>query len=327
MKRLLYVALALLVSCSSPEMDGRKAAKEENRCSEKCIEAIQKLESEFVTDFDPRSYTRRSEAITVYKKEFERIGDDYRKGLDAVAIQKSKLKGKYANDYKKMERFEEAYKEEVNNEISESATLAISSETIPASVIASINSIIPPKPDARQIMIDLSGHTLSEGFERKDCYFSEQWKRTIGDKVTVKDFNLEEVLDDNNRDYSFVASMVLQEQYLSYNARAQIYYVLPDGEDWKIDFVKSLGMRIIQTHKYEDCIRCAIEDDGWGGIDALFITNTSEAQLLVIGHIIANKEKRNFSQLIAPGEKKQVGGLFGGGNVTDYTIVAVERES
>ncbi len=74
--------------------------------------------------------------------------------------------------------------------------------------------------------------------------------------------------------------MDLQKDCLYFNARVRICYVLPDGEDWEMDFVKSLGVRLVQTHKYDDCIRCEINDDGWGGINALFITNTSEVRLL-----------------------------------------------
>ena len=328
MKKILYLLFpVLLISCSSPESDGKKAAKNENRCAEKCIESAQKLESDFVNHFNPKDYSLRSQAVDAYKKQFKRIGEDYHKDVDAAKIQKSKLKGKYANDYKKMERFEIAYDEERDVELTTSAILLLSEEKIPSAVIASINGIIPPKPDNEVIKTNLVGHSLSEGFEKENCYFSEKWRLNIDDNVSIKELELEEVLSDDSREYSFVASMILQKDYLSFNTRAQIYYVLPDGEDWKIDFVKSLGIKLIQTHKYDNCIRCEIDDDGWGGTYALFITNTSEVQLLVIGQIVAGSQKLNFNQIISPGEKKKVGGLFFGGSVSDYKIVAVERMS
>lgn len=327
MKRLLYIALVALVSCSSPERDGRAAAKADNNCSETFIESVQKLETEFVSTFNPSKYVWRSDAIMAYNKEFKTLVDNYQRELDKSAISKSKLKGKYANSYKDLDIFEASFEEEKDTELSLLAQKLMSSETIPEAVKASINEIVPPKPDENRIKTDLNGHSLSEGFEKNDCYFSEQWRRTIGEQVEIKEMQIEEITCDDCHDYSFIATMVLQERYLSYTARVQVYYVLPDGEDWKIDFVKSLGIRLIQTDKYTDCIRCSIEDDGWGGIDALFITNTSEVQLLVIGHFVANKGTRNFSQVIPPGEKKQVGGLFGGGSVTSFEIIAVERES
>lgn len=319
--------MGLLISCSSPESDGRKAARNENRCAENCIESAQKLESDFVNHFNPKDYSFRSQAVEEYKKQFKKIGEDYYRDIDAAKIQKSKLKGKYSSDYKKMDRFEAAYIEEKDNDLSASALLSLKEDAIPSAVIASINGIIPPKPDSEIIKANLVGHSLSEGFEKDNSYFSEKWRLDIDENVVIKELAVEEMQNDDSREYSFIASMVLQKDYLSFNTRAQIYYVLPDGEDWKIDFVKSLGIRIMQTHKYDDCIRCEIDEDGWGGTKALFITNTSEVQLLVIGQVVAGSQKRNFNQIISPGEKKQVGGLFFGGSVSGFEIVAVERMS
>jgi hypothetical protein len=326
--RLLFHTIVIavaLVSCSSPEGDGRKAALDVNNCAEKCIESMQKLESEFVSNFNPHNYTWRSEAIDAYNKKFKRICDDYYRDLDAVLIRNSKLKGEYADNYKDLEKFDAAYEDAIDEDLSLKASNLILTETIPTAVIASINSIIPPKPDENRIKKDLEGHSISEGFDKKDCYFSEKWRRTFGEDVEIKELHLDEITQDDIREYSFVTTMILQEKYLSYNAKAQVYYTLQDGEDWKIEFVKSLGLKLIQTHKYDDCIRCVIEDDGWGGVDALFITNTSEVELLVIGHCVADNVYINFSKIIPPGEKGQVGGLFFGGNITHYEIVAVER--
>lgn len=328
MKRILYPLLfVLLLSCSTPESDGRKIARNENRCAENCIESVQKLESDFVNHFNPKDYTFRSQAIEVYKKQFKMIGEDYYRDIDAAKIQKSKLKGRYANDYKKMEKFEDAYDREKDVDLTTSALLLLSEDVIPPAVIACINGIIPLKPDNELIKTNLVGHSLSEGFEKENCYFSEKWRLDIDENVSIKELVVEDVQNDDGREYSFIASMVLQKDYLSFNTRAQVYYVLPDGEDWKIDFVKSLGIRIIQTHKYDDCIRCEIDEDGWGGTKALFITNISEVQLLVIGQIVANGQNQNFNQIISSGNKLQVGGLFRGGSVSSYKIVTIERMS
>lgn len=328
MKKIIYSLFSvLLISCSSPESNGKKAARNENHCAENCIESVQKLESDFVNHFNPKDYTFRSQAVEAYKKQFKQIGADYYRDIDAAKIQKSKLKGKYSSDYKKMDRFETAYIDEKDNDLSASALLSLTENAIPPAVIASINSIIPPKPDPEIIKTNLVGHSLSEGFEKDNCYFSETWRLDINENVSIKELVVEKVQNDDIREYSCIVSMILQKDYLSFNTRAQVYYVLPNGEDWKIDFVKSLGIRISQTHKYDDCIRCEINEDGWGGTKALFITNTSEVQLLIIGQIVANGQKRNFNQIISPGNKSRVGGLFCGGSVSSYKIVAVERMS
>lgn len=224
-----------------------------------------------------------------------------------------------------MEEFEDGYNEEKDNNLAASAILLLSDEDIPSAVIACINGIIPAKPDKETIKTDLIGHSLSEGFEKGNCFFSEEWRLDIDENVLIKDLVIEDVLTDNNREYSFIASMNIQRDYISFDTRVRIDYVLPVGKDWKIDFVKSMGIRIIPTHKYDDCIRCEIDEDGWGGTYALFITNTSEVELLVVGHVIAGNEKHNFSKTISPGKKEQIGGLFCGGSVSHYEVLTVER--
>lgn len=84
----------LLISCSSHASDGKNAAKNENRCAEKCIKFAQKLGSDVVNHFNPKDYSLRSQAVDAYKKQFMRIGEDYHNDMDVAKIQKSKLRGK-----------------------------------------------------------------------------------------------------------------------------------------------------------------------------------------------------------------------------------------
>ena len=330
MKHLLYVSLIALASCSSPSGDGVKCAEVENQYAKECIEAIHALESDFVTGFDPADYTFRQQALDEYAKRFKNICDKYYRNLDQAAIEASKLKGKYTREYKDIQEFEMSYLAARDSELQTTATKMILSEEVPAAVKASINRITPPTPDVERIMLDFEGHTLSEGFERSECYFSEGWTLTVGDEVSISDLQIDKILRENKDEYNIEASFALHMEYISFDAKAQIFYRLPNGKDWEMEFAKSLGIRIIQTHKYDDCIQCEIADDGWGGIDALYISNTSEVQLLVVGHIITEdneEEPKVFNTIIPAGEKVHVGGLFGGGDVIDFDIVLVERES
>ena len=327
-KLLLCVSTMIaLASCSSPADDGAKAAKLENQYADECIEEVHSLESKFVADFNPGAYSHRQEALDEYTRQFKNIYDNYDRNLDLAAIQTSKLKGRYSSDYKDIREFEDAYAAAKNYELLATAEM-LRSMPIPSGVIASINMILPPTPNPERIMRDFAGHTLSEGFERYECYFSENWFLTVGQEVSISDLKIDNVVRKDNSEYVVTTSFILSMEYITFNAKAQIYYSLPSGSDWKMEFVKSLGIRIIPTDKYKDCIRCVIEDDGWGGIDALFISNTSEVQLLVVGKIKTQNfdEPMIFNKIIPAGQKVQVGGLFGG-SVTDYEIILVERES
>ncbi len=328
MKKVLYTLITLLaVACSShsPSRDGRAAAEAVNRCATDLLQAAQKLESDFVSAFNPASYTLRYEALEAYKKDFKELGDNFRRSLDEARIQASKLKGQYAGDYARMEQFDEAYDEAYNLDLVLSAGERMTDDAIPPAVVAAVNAIIPPKPDAARMAADLIGHSLSEGFDRSDCYFSEGWRLEFDKDTSVDDLVIERITDDDNREYSALVAMTVQKGNLKFDARAHIYYILPDGADWTIDFAKSQGVSLVSTHRFDDCISCEIAEDGWGGTYALYVTNTSEVELIVLGTVLADGERYKFNRPIAPGEKAKVGGLFAGGSVTGYDIAAVER--
>lgn len=76
-----------------------------------------------------------------------------------------------------------------------------------------------------------------------------------------------------------IATTRLENKLNAFHARVKVSYRLPDAEDWKIEFVNSKGMTIVKTYKYDDSVRFEIMDDGWGGVNALFITNKAEVEL------------------------------------------------
>lgn len=111
----------------------------------------------------------------------------------------------------------------------------------------------------------------------------------------------------------------------TYNAKAKVNYRLTRDNKWKIEFVVSQGMKIVQTHKYDDCLSFKIVDDGWGGVNALQIKNNSGIELGCSGYIKASGEWRKFAVIIDPYQTGTVGGTLGGGNVSNYKIEFIER--
>ena len=327
MKRvLLYVLLMTIccISCSSPENEGKKLAQRMNECAENFIKEKQKAETVFVSRFNASDYTTRTEALEAYDQAIIKVLDEYNAKYDEVSVQRSKIAGEYANDYKKMAAFETAYESNIDSQLSDRLMDAIAETEYPAAVMAVVRTVIPPKPDEAQIQKDMVGHQLTEGFEKEKCWFHEdyRWKIREGE---IRDFMIEEVLRADTKEYIFIATMRLQSELNAFNARVKVSYVLPDTEDWKIEFVKSLGVTILKTHKYDDLISCAIEDDGWGGVDALFITNKAEIEVGVGVEVVADGSRKRYAVRVSPDKKSQVGGLFGGGNVTSYEIEFVER--
>lgn len=323
---LLYVILITLscISCSSPENEGKKLAQRMNECAENYIKGKQKVEADYVSHFNASDYSTRSEALEAYDQALTKVLDEYNACHDDISVERSEVAGEYANDYKKMAAFETAYDNSIDSNLNDRLLDAIANTDYPAAVLAMVRTVIPAKPDEAQIQKDLVGHQLTEGFEKEKCWFHEdyRWKIREGE---IRDFMIEEVLRADTKEYIFIATMRLQSELNAFNARVKISYVLPDTEDWKIEFVKSMGVSIVKTHKYDDLISCEIKDDGWGGVNALFITNKAEIELGVGVEVVANGSRKRYAVRVNPDKKSQVGGLFGGGDVTSYDIEFVER--
>lgn len=314
----------LFVSCSSPEDEGKRLAQRMNECAESFIKEKQKAETNFVSNFNASDYSTRAEALEAYDQALIKVLDNYNAKHDEIAIQRSEIAGEYTDDYKKMSAFQTSYDNNIDSELNDRLLDAIAETDYPAAVLAKVKTVIPVKPDAVQIQKDLVGHQLSEGLEKEKCWFHEDYRWKIGD-YEIHDFKIEEVLRDDAKNYIFIATMRLENELNAFNARAKVSYVLPDAEDWTLEFVNSLGVTIVKTHKYDDLISCTIEDDGWGGVDALFITNKAEIELGVGVEIVANGTRKRYAVRVSPDKKSQVGGLFGGGNVTSYEIEFIER--
>ncbi len=324
---LLYIILMvfLCVSCSSPENEGKELAQWMNDCTETFIKDKQKAETSFVNGFNASHYSSRTEALEAYDQVMIEVLDEYNSCHDEVVVKRSKIAGEYANDYKKMATFETAYESNIDSELSDKLMDAIAETDYPAAVLAKVKTIIPVKPDAAQIQKDLVGQELPEGYEGDKSWFAKDWHWLIKEGQ-IKNFNIEEIVKDDSKKYCVLATMRLEGDINAFDAQVKISYWLPDAEDWKIEYVNSLGMDIVKTHEYDDCVSYEIKDDGWGGVNALFITNKTKITLGVCGYFNNTYgDKRKFAVKIGPNETMQVGGTFGGGSVVSYDIVFVER--
>ena len=188
-------------------------------------------------------------------------------------------------------------------------------------VAGSALSQVPQKPSRGQIAADLVGKKLAEGVE--DGWFDSEWRYEIK-RGSIKGMNIEKTLKNTNTDYCVVVLLKLQSEINTFMARVKINYHLVQGK-WRLEFVNSVGMKIVRTHKYDDCIQFAIVDDGWGGVDALQLTNKVEIELAVAGYFYAFGQWKKFAVKVGPHGQKQVGGTFGGGSVESYKVEFIER--
>lgn len=191
-------------------------------------------------------------------------------------------------------------------------------------VIATLASLVsyanlPKKAPVSSAAIcrDLVGHQLSEGTD--NGYHSRDWYWTIEDGG-IKAFRILSVRENTSKRYTIDAQMRLARHTgTAYNAIATIYY-LKTRRGWEIEFVKSRGMKIVRTHRYDDCIHL---EKGSGFLDQnnLYVTNNCEVALEVGGKICGTYgDWEKFSIRILPHETKLIDY-----SVADYTIDYVER--
>lgn len=211
------------------------------------------------------------------------------------------------------------------NPRSETVSVVANTKATSSSTEQSDSNIGDWPPSPALITADLTGHSLSEGVE--NGYHRPDWTFDIeyGD---VSDLRIIQELTRTASKYLVIAEMKLSKGgNFYYLTKARINYVKsPADGSPVIDYVTSLGMRIVSDGEYDKDIAAFCADDGWGGVNCLKIRNKSEITLVVGGKVYANNRWFKFSKVVEPHGNASVGGTFGGGNVTNYRIDFVIRE-
>lgn len=179
-------------------------------------------------------------------------------------------------------------------------------------------------PNESVIANDLIGRKITEG--RENGYFNDDWLWTIeyGEISNLK--ILSQTIEE---DYcSFLVEMVLKAKTrpIRYKVTVRVDYTLINNR-WVFGMVKSIGVDVVKTGRYDDCISTQIADDGWGGVNCLKITNNTDVPLFVGGLFRTNSTDawRKFSSVVEGHQIIGIGGTFGGGSVVDYEIHFVEQ--
>lgn len=177
-------------------------------------------------------------------------------------------------------------------------------------------------PEEKQIQHDLVGHSLAEGVT--NGYRPEDWCWKI-EEGQISQLRIVEVLEKTQNQYLLIVQMRLSKDYYAYDAKVKIKYILTSQNRWKIDYVVSQGMYIVNTHEYDNYIRSSIVEDGWGGTYCVQFTNQSELSLIVGGDYLTSNGWKRFTAHVPPHGTATAGGLFNGGTVSDYRINFVVR--
>ena len=173
-----------------------------------------------------------------------------------------------------------------------------------------------PVPTKTGIVNDLIGRKLSEGME--DGYFKPDWKWTIEDGE-IRDFVIvsQDVTEDN---CSFILRLTLKKAQCPtrYCATVKVNYSLENNK-WRLVMVKSLGVKVVPTERYLDCITPKMKGEY---IKYLTIRNKIDSPLLVGGEYLSDDtyEWHKFSTTIGGLQESCLSPM----NIVDYRIHFVE---
>ena len=170
-------------------------------------------------------------------------------------------------------------------------------------------------PSVVTICRDLIGHNLSEGV--KDGYYPREWKWTI-EEGEISNFRILSVRENTEDRYTIDVQMKLSTSTRAFIAKATVYYVHTQ-RGWDLEMVKSRGMNIVRTYRYDDCIQPEY-GDGYLNKEDLYLVNDCEVTLEVGGKIFKYGSWRKFSTTVSPHSTQQVDYY-----VEEYVIDYVER--
>jgi hypothetical protein len=162
---------------------------------------------------------------------------------------------------------------------------------------APVNPVTPrnvdkAKPTVEQITQDLVGHSLSEGIQ--DGYYPSDWHWTIHEGE-ISNFTITRVVIDSSNEYEVNTNMRLTScAGKAFDAKVRIRYLFTETEGWHVQFVQSMGMHLVKTHLYDDCVK--VEKDGWW----YYLKNHCELALEVGGKELHYNGWEKFSHVVEP---------------------------
>lgn len=292
MKKFLFMALVLILcgSCGvKPYEKGVSLAEEYNSCVSGYDKALEQTGSDFAATVKDK-YKSRSKAVEDYFQELKKCHKKFLSKWNEIEEKERKTLNEFGTGSDASE-FQSGLK---NSRTSSAFVKEPDTKTvqIPSSVMQQIRTIIPPKPDGNQIVRDLTGHKLSEG--KTNGYYSQSWYWVI-EENEISDFKIVSVEENTDSRYVVSVSMKLSSKTRAYTAKAQVTYVLDDIKDWNIEFVRSLGMDIVKTGRYNECI--STHKDG----SFYYIENNCEITLEVAGRYIGSDKSWNvFRETVDP---------------------------
>lgn len=305
MKRaILYLAVVLLLAgCNEkPYQQGQKLAAKYDACMTDYNEALEQVGEDFAVQMKG-NYDSRKKVMEDYLNQLQDCHQKYLEKWNKIDTEKQQVCKKFKSSSDRTE-FENGLQND--REFYTFASVPdIETINIHPAVLQQIRTIIPPKPDETQIAHDLDGHTISEG--KENGYYPQSWTWKIMEDE-ISDLKIVSIQENTSSRYSVIVSMRLSSETRAYDTKATINYMLDGINDWQIEYVRSMGMNIVKTHRYDDCLKCYLKKEDWTIYKKLCAENNCDIALEVAGKVLCayNDNWENFYYVVPPHETAQI---------------------
>lgn len=253
-----------MLSCSSPAEKGKQLAKKENKIIENGQEELNKLIRSFTVDFNSHQYVYRQDARNEWGAQHTEIAKKVEDDLKNVQFEMSKYESEA--DYKECQDFRDAYMHHRDAAKLDKLIQKLNDTDIPSEVLHSISKIIPPQPEEKRMKEDMGGRTL---IDVEGGYYHEAHRVIKIDDYDISDFKIMAVEAENALEYIVRVSMTLlgkMNDERRFNTQCKIRYVLPEYDDWRIDFIKMESLSPVSCERYGECVRTFVSSGIAGGL-------------------------------------------------------------
>ena len=256
------IGLTLFSSCGSPAGEGGDYATKENNLYKEIEQKLNNLNKELSTDINAGKYASRTEAKEAWLARHRELFGQFEQGTQDIAQELEELEGSMESD--KYSELEDAYENGLDVDMRQKLWTRLNDTVLPPDVLKSISKIIPVKPDEKQIQKDLAHSTFTGAV---GDYFYENHREIKVDEYDITNLHVIEVEKDNDGEYIVKVSLRLvgkvnRDRQIDVNCKLR--YILPQYDDWTIDFFQTESLTPVKTDIYNNCVRL-VNTSGFSG--------------------------------------------------------------
>lgn len=267
----------MLESCTSPAKKGKHFAENENEIYQHSQKEAERLIDSYTSDFQPENYSLRQEAKDEWQS---RHTDIVRLLNESIENNQNEIKA-FLSDLGNDEQVEfmKTYRQTLHTVQNNELWQQLNDSEIPPEVLHSISLIKPEKPNEAQMTKDMEKMSLND--VEGGYYYEANQTIQITD-YDITNLKITDIVTNTSTEYTVKASMSLlgkvnKERRI--DVICTIRYLLPDYDDWTIDFIKTESLTPVSAEAYSGCVKLIVSG-GWLMQD-LYVKNVCSKPLEV----------------------------------------------